>query len=114
MPAAVTTASWSRAETTAVTVPPTVVPLVTILAPGAARTAATAWLANWACSSRCCVPASTIPRPTTAAAGLEHPPAHRGRGHDRGGDPEPCRGLPEPADLFGAGWALAQVLFELG
>src|SRR5689334_5610126 len=48
MPAVMTTALWFRAETTSGTVPPTVVWLVTILAPGAARTAATAWLADWA------------------------------------------------------------------
>jgi hypothetical protein len=42
MPAVVTTASWFRAETTAVTVPPTVVPLATILAPEAARAVAMA------------------------------------------------------------------------
>jgi len=97
MPAVMTTASWFRAETTSGTVPPTVVWLVTSLAPGAARTAATAWLADWACSSRCCVPAWRDPQEDDGGRyGRYGHSADRGL-HDRG---QPAGRRPGAAVLY--------------
>ncbi len=92
MPAVVTTASRSRSDMTAVTVPPTVAGTDSMRASGAASTAAIALLLACACWSWLLVETCVTSRKATAAASASTPAVRPARAVEQPPQPGPLSG----------------------